>query len=899
MMGLVGMEPTDAIITVNIDASPYGLVVRPGYKEYINGFTGDAAKTIIPFTGSADGGSNDKFFSTTNDGIFDISDEAGIPLKVFNYLDKATTAGWGIFTQVVNDNGDHALLLTDSENGVFQYLESTGLWGIPDITGPTGVLVFVTKWKERVWYIEKDSTSAWYTDPGSFSGALTEFNFGNKFRSGGNLVALYSWTLDAGDGSDDYLVAVSSAGDVVVYSGTDPDSSSTFGQIGRWFIGALPAGRRVGSQFGGDLLLLSSYGLISAGDLLAGNNPFTEKGSLSWKIQGFLSSLMAETRTTLGWEVKLHPSLNIVMISTPKVVNKPFRQFVYNTNVEGWSIWEDVPILTSESFKGKAYFASPNPSSVWFMHGYLDNVRITPQEQAGIFLFGYTYGVGSPAFQVGDRITGQTSGASATVYSVGDDFLGVASVTGTFIVGEVIDGPQDLIPYLLCTASVTGGGTTDSIATSFDGETFVGRTVTVNTKYVAAAYSSSRAEVLVLSSVGGIQRSTDGEIFTPLTSNIGNGNWRDITWAEDLGLYVAGGDGITTDHKISTSPDGVDWTPRDTSARSGNLQKVFWDHVNKKLLAGFSVSSTQPALISTDGIAWSLISPAGFSYGVYEAAVADNGRLMTANRGDFNTVYTDDYVNFTLVTIIGGTESLGYSPSSNLFVLGNGSGLYSSPVGTPAWTQRESTLHFRDCEDIIWSDAFSKFAGIRPISGSETNTWLLSAPAGTSWVATNMDSGLANTSTWSRILEAFFLDFATATLDSIAVNPTEGLPREIEWRGLTAYSDLGSPEKMKRMSFIRPVFISDTVPTFSAVAKYEYDLQELDDFLNLQTIGDSLWDQALWDNALWDGSPESRLLPPRGASGMGRVVAISWAGKSHAKTTLASFGVGFDSGGMM
>jgi hypothetical protein len=95
------------------------------------------------------------------------------------------------------------------------------------------------------------------------------------------------------------------------------------------------------------------------------------------------------------------------------------------------------------------------------------------------------------------------------------------------------------------------------------------------------------------------------------------------------------------------------------------------------------------------------------------------------------------------------------------------------------------------------------------------------------------------------------------------------------------------------------VFISDLTPHFSAVAKYEYDLQELDDFLNLVQINQDLWDQGLWDVATWGGSPESRLLPPRGASGMGRVVAISWAGKSHAKTTLAAFGISYDAGGMM
>src|SRR5690606_28396312 len=128
-----------------------------------------------------------------------------------------------------------------AENGYYLYTESSGTWSTPSVTGPTGKLVFVTVWKNRIWFIEKDSTNAWYTTSGTFQGALTKFNFGNKFRYGGILTALYDWTLDSGTGADDLLVSVSSAGDVVVYSGTDPSSPATFAQIGVWFIGALPA----------------------------------------------------------------------------------------------------------------------------------------------------------------------------------------------------------------------------------------------------------------------------------------------------------------------------------------------------------------------------------------------------------------------------------------------------------------------------------------------------------------------------------------------------------------------------------------------------------------------------------------------------------------------------------
>jgi hypothetical protein len=369
------MQPGDAIYTVNIDATTRGCKVRPGYSEYANGFAGDAVKTIVPFSGSEDDKSEDRLFGVTNNGIYNISSSTTTPTKMWDFSTKSSEAGWASFSQFVNDGGDHILLLTDEDNGLYAYTESTNVWNVPSISGPTNVLSFVVVWKERVWYVEKDSTNAWYSDLGTFAGTLTKFNFGSKFRVGGYLVALYSWTLDSGDGPDDYLVAVSSAGDVVVYAGTDPSSSNTFGVIGRWYIGDMPAGRRIGSQYGGDLLLLSTYGLVQMSDLLSGKNPFTTEGSLSWKIQADLRAEMALTRNSRGWEVQIHPSLARIIVSSPKMVGQEYRQFVYEINLQAWSIWEKMPILTSVEYQGSSFFGSSSVKA-WEITGNLDNVTL-------------------------------------------------------------------------------------------------------------------------------------------------------------------------------------------------------------------------------------------------------------------------------------------------------------------------------------------------------------------------------------------------------------------------------------------------------------------------------------------------------------------------------------------
>jgi hypothetical protein len=384
LMSLAAMQPTDALYLKNIDPTAYGLKVRPGYSEWANGYSGDEVKTIIPYKGRAEDGSEDLLLACTSVGIYDITASTTTPSAVVTWGTSSSDAGWCSFDIFTNDNGDRVLLVCDLANGLQQYLESTQTWSVPTITGVSaGDLVQMAIWKKRVWYVEKDTNNAWYSGVGTYSGALTTFNFGSKFRAGVFLSAIYGWTLDSGVGPDDYLVATSSAGDVVVYAGTNPSSSATFGQVGVWFVGQFPTGRRQGSQFGGDLLLLSSYGVISCKDLLQGKNPFTEEGSLSYKINRLLNAVMARTIDDRGWEIKLHPDLAKIIICSPKESNQPYTQFTYDINLKSWGLWTGIPMTTSETYNNEIYCGAA--LKVYKVTGSLDNITLAASDPQPVY----------------------------------------------------------------------------------------------------------------------------------------------------------------------------------------------------------------------------------------------------------------------------------------------------------------------------------------------------------------------------------------------------------------------------------------------------------------------------------------------------------------------------------
>lgn len=50
-------------------------------------------------------------------------------------------------------------------------------------------------------------------------------------------MAAETWTLDSGEGLDDYLVVTTSEGQVGVFRGTDPTSVATWGLVGVWNLG--------------------------------------------------------------------------------------------------------------------------------------------------------------------------------------------------------------------------------------------------------------------------------------------------------------------------------------------------------------------------------------------------------------------------------------------------------------------------------------------------------------------------------------------------------------------------------------------------------------------------------------------------------------------------------------
>lgn len=378
---LAGMPTSDCIYSFNLVPGRYGLITRDGYVEWCTNVGTGGVNTIIPYTGSVL--TEDGLFACAANGIYDVSASTAAPPLMIAFGTVNSESGFGIWVTTTNAAGAKFICYCDEANGYYVYTETLGTWakiamggGATQISGVDPAnFCFVMMWKNRLWFIEKNTGSAWYLATGALFGPATKFEFGNKFKYGGSLKALYNWTVDGGIGVDDYLVGISSAGDVIVYQGTDPTSATTIDQRGAYYIGPPPAGRRIAGSFGGELFLLSSYGLLPISKLLSGQTVIETNVFVSAKITPLINSQMILTREMLGWEVRFVPSQTLLLISAPKQSEQDYIQFVQSLDTKGWGVYRELPYTTGDTWQGLMYHGDPS-NRVLIHTGDLDNTLI-------------------------------------------------------------------------------------------------------------------------------------------------------------------------------------------------------------------------------------------------------------------------------------------------------------------------------------------------------------------------------------------------------------------------------------------------------------------------------------------------------------------------------------------
>jgi hypothetical protein len=242
-------------------------------------------------------------------------------------------------------NGTFVITVTGSTT--FTYT-STGTSTVTSVTGTyttigiTGVnsntFIGVNLFKNRLYFTQKDSLSCWYLPVDSIGGAASPLYFGSIARNSGYLQAMGTWTLDAGQGADDYAVFVTSMGEVIVYNGTDPSTAATWALKGVWQLGQTFS-RRCFFKWAGDLLLLTQDGLVPLASALQSSR-LDPRINLTDKIYFAVSQAASSYYAEFGWQINYFAGENMLILNIP--IPNGIEQYVMHTITKAWARFTNI-----------------------------------------------------------------------------------------------------------------------------------------------------------------------------------------------------------------------------------------------------------------------------------------------------------------------------------------------------------------------------------------------------------------------------------------------------------------------------------------------------------------------------------------------------------------------------
>jgi len=249
------MDAKDAVSLTNWWPLPSDVMVRRGYTEYSTGL-GAQVMSLMPYNA----GSTSELFCAAGTSFFDATTSGAIGAAVVTGL---TNSYWQ--HQNITTSGGSFLLAVNGADKLRGY-NGSAWWvdgdGTHDITGlDTALCHNINLFKNRIWLIQKNTLKAWYLGVSSIGGAANALDFSSVARRGGYLLGMDNWTIDAGAGVDDYAVFYTSQGEIIVYKGGDPSSSTDWALVGVWELGS-PVGLRCSMKWAGDLLLMTQDGLL-------------------------------------------------------------------------------------------------------------------------------------------------------------------------------------------------------------------------------------------------------------------------------------------------------------------------------------------------------------------------------------------------------------------------------------------------------------------------------------------------------------------------------------------------------------------------------------------------------------------------------------------------------------
>jgi len=361
--GLDGMPASDAIVMDNYYPAETKVCLRGGYKLYALKNSGLKTETLIPFRSPG----HNRLFAAAGGKIINVT-SGGSEVEVENLLGSR----WP-YVQFRN-----RLLLVNGVDEPLSYLQQedgSWVWQQMALEGEgldKSMLNRVAVSKQRVFYVEKNSSAYWYSEGvGEVQGNLCRVDLSALISRGGSLAAVAGWTRDGGEGMDDMTVFITTEGEVLVYTGSDPGNADDWSLKGKYYI-SRPVGEYCTMQYRGDIVVICEEGYLPLSSVIYQAEAGTSGAAYSDKIRGLVLERVKSNKNLAGWQSVIYPRGGYALFNVP--VRGQFEQHVVNMSSGAWCRFTNVYALCWCLFEGRLFFGSDSGVFL-FDEGHSDDGR--------------------------------------------------------------------------------------------------------------------------------------------------------------------------------------------------------------------------------------------------------------------------------------------------------------------------------------------------------------------------------------------------------------------------------------------------------------------------------------------------------------------------------------------
>lgn len=369
------MESQYALALENVVPNGLNCALRKGHT-FLNGIN-STASTVNTLCGMANADSTYQVLAAVNPSN-----------NLYRVTSGAMSSIGGPYTSAVfnTDTFGYRTFLCNGLDDV--QVVDTGAASASTFSGVTlANLINVSSYKERVYFVEKNTLKIWYGNTQAIGGsALSSYDFQFIMKFGGYLVSAGSFSNNYADSTQDLFYALSSEGEIVFYTGSSPaDVTTPWGIVKRAKIGR-PLGYRAFVAVENDIWIVTDQGIVPITALFS-SDPSTALETVGQKINPFIAQYAVAIPFSHLWSGTYFSKERKVYITVP-ITSDSTVLLVFSLVGQAWTMYtlcQDKIALKVMSVAGQVFYGGLSGNVYTGETGYSDYINASTTNPTRFF----------------------------------------------------------------------------------------------------------------------------------------------------------------------------------------------------------------------------------------------------------------------------------------------------------------------------------------------------------------------------------------------------------------------------------------------------------------------------------------------------------------------------------